>query len=107
VDESWRTRRSSSSTRAESRSFSAVSRSTCLVSSAISRQAPGGRTAGPAAGSADSCSAEGGPGTAGTTGNDHHSSPPVSNVPRRAPGGAMILRAMIALVARCLAATAR
>ena len=83
VDESWRARRSSSSTRAESRSFSAVSRSTCPVSSAISRYAPASRTASPAAGSADSCSAEGRPGTADTTGNDHHSGPPINNAPRR------------------------
>ena len=76
-------RRSSSSTRAESRSFSAVSRSTCPVSSAISRYAPASRTASPAAGSADSSSAEGRPGTADTTGNDHHSSPPINNAPRR------------------------
>src|SRR5580693_1182538 len=61
VDESWRARRSSSSTRAESRSFSAVSRSTCPVSSAISRYAAASRTVSPAAGSADSSSAEGRP----------------------------------------------
>jgi hypothetical protein len=68
---------------------------------------PASRTASPAAGSADSCSAEGRPGTADTTGNDHHSSPPISNAPRRvSPGGAMILRAMIALMARRLSATA-
>jgi hypothetical protein len=68
---------------------------------------PASRTASPAASSADSCSAEGRPGTADTTGNDHHSSPPISNAPRRvSPGGAMILRAMIALMARHLSATA-
>ena len=45
--------------------------------------APASRTASPAAGSADSSSAEGRPGTADTTGNDHHSSPPINNAPRR------------------------
>jgi hypothetical protein len=55
----------------------------CPVSSAISRYTPASRTASPAADSADSCSAEGRPGTVDTTGNDHHSGPPINNAPRR------------------------
>jgi hypothetical protein len=64
------------------------------------------RDASPAAGGADNCSAEGRPGTADTTGNDHHSSPPINNAPGVSPGGAMMMRAMIALVTRRPAATA-
>src|SRR5450759_3793936 len=64
VDESLRACRSSSSTRAASRSI-------CAVSSPISRYASASRTASSAAGRADSSSAEG-RAASDTTGNDHH-----------------------------------
>jgi hypothetical protein len=76
VDESWRARRSRSSTRADSRSI-------CAVSSPISRHASASRTASSAAGRADSSSADGIPGTAGTHGNDHHSGQLINNPPRQ------------------------
>ena len=74
VDESLGARRSSCPIRAESRS-------TCAVSSPISRYASASRTASSAAGRADSSSAEGTPATADTTDNDHHSGQPVNNLP--------------------------
>ena len=69
VEESRRACRSSCSTRA--------------VSSAISRYASASRAASSACGSAESSSAEGTPGTSGTTGNHRHPGPPVNNPPRR------------------------
>ena len=78
MDESLRACRSSCSTRAESRPA-------CAVSSPISRYASASRAASSAAGRACNSSAEGRRGTAGTTGNDHHSGPPVNNRPRASP----------------------
>jgi hypothetical protein len=106
VDESWRARRSSSSTRAESRSFSAVSRSTCPVSSAISRYAP--PAAPPARRPAARTAAQ------PRAGQERRAQLAMITIPARqsatrpgvSPRGAMILRAMIALVTRRLAATA-
>src|SRR5260370_338859 len=54
-----------------------------MVSSPITRYASASRAASSAAGKADSSSAEGIPGTSGTTGNDHHSGQLVNNPPRR------------------------
>jgi hypothetical protein len=106
VNESWRARRSSSSTRAESRSFSAVSRSTCPVSSAISRCAP------PAAPPARRPAARTAPQP--RAGQERRTQLAMITIPARqsttrpgvSPRGAMILWAMIALVTRRLAATA-
>ena len=106
MDESWRARRSSSSTRAESRSFSAVSRSTCPVSSAISRYAAASRTASPAPAARTAPQPR--------AGQERRTQLAMITIPARqsttrpgvSPRGAMILWAMIALVTRRLAATA-
>jgi Lsr2 len=76
VEESLPACRSNCPTRAESRSI-------CAVSSPISRYASASRAASSAAGRADSSSAEGKPGAAGTTGNHHYPGPPVNIRPRR------------------------
>jgi hypothetical protein len=83
VDESLRACHSSSSTRPDKRSTCEARRPACAVSSAISWYASASRTASSAAGRADSSFAEGTPGTAGTTGNDHHSGQPINNPARR------------------------
>ena len=82
-----------------------VSRAICAVSSPVSRHAASAsRAASSAVGTADCSCAEGTPGTAGTTGNDHHSGQPINNPAlacRRPPPGRHHARPSRRAQARC------